>query len=350
MHSFYSNRTVTKSTHPIRKFCYTALLLAMTTFAVTACSDPNSAPNDTDSAQSTNTVDSTDTADTTANSGAGEVSLDTNHGMVTVPVNPNPVAVYDMSLIQDLTALNVPVQGLPQDLLIEHTQAPNTPKAQTVGTIFEPDLEALNALQPKAIIIGNRMAKQYDAISAIAPTLDLSLAFDDLYATSKQRLAELGQLFDKQAEATALQQDIDDAISETQAATKDRGNGMVVSVQGNKLSTFGLDSRYGYVHKQFGIPIADPNVGVATHGEPISFEYIQKINPDWLLVLDHDAATGEAGKNAHAVLDNPLIHQTTAWKKQQIIYLSQDSYLAFGSYYHWMNDAMLIQQGFNKSP
>lgn len=73
MHSFYSNRTVTKSTHPIRKFCYTALLLAMTTFAVTACSDPNSAPNDTDSAQSTNTVDSTDTADTTANSGAGEV-------------------------------------------------------------------------------------------------------------------------------------------------------------------------------------------------------------------------------------------------------------------------------------
>lgn len=334
-----------KQPHSLPAFCRHTLLtaLAAASISLTACSSPDAEQTQDTAAQSTESTQSAQTAN------AGEVTLDTAHGAVTVPINPNPVAVYDMTLIQDLAALKVPVQGLPDNLLIDHAQADGTPKAESIGTIFEPDLEALNALQPQAIITGNRMAKHYDAVSQIAPTLDLSLSFEDLYGSSKQRLAELGELFAKPNEAAQLQQDIDDAIAKTQAMTKDHGNGMVVSIQGNKLSTFGLESRYGYVHKQFGIPIADPNVGAATHGEPISFEYIQKINPDWLLVLDHDAATGKTGENARAVLDNPLIHQTTAWQKQQIIYLSRDSYLAFGSYYHWMADAKLIQEGYSKA-
>ncbi|WP_230660633.1 siderophore ABC transporter substrate-binding protein [Psychrobacter sp. I-STPA10] len=341
-----------KQSQPVRAFCRHSLFaaLAATSIAFTGCSSPDAEQNQDTTAQATDTNIATNTdSNVTNTNSSGEVTLDTAQGKITVPTNPNPVAVYDMTLIQDLAALDVPVQGLPQDLLIEHTQAENTPKAQSIGTVFEPNLEELNALQPQAILIGNRMAKHYAAISAVAPTLDLSLAFEDLYNTSKQRLAELGILFDKQAQAAKLQQDIDDAIAKTQAMTKDRGNGMVVSIQGNKLSTFGLDSRFGYVHKQFGIPIADPSIGAATHGEPISFEYIQKINPDWLLVLDHDAATGKAGENARVVLDNPLIQQTTAWQKQQIIYLSRDSYLAFGSYYHWINDAKLIQAGYSKA-
>ena len=329
----------TTQTQSLYHFLRHTFLLGVTATAITltGCSSSDTEHNQEATAQSD-----------AVSSSNGEVTLDTAHGQITVPANPNPVAVFNMTLIQDLTALQVPVQGLPDNLLIDHAQAENTPKAEFVGTIFEPDLEALNALQPQAIIIGNRMSRHYDAVSAIAPTLDLSIDFEDLYGSSKQRLTQLGVLFDKQDKAAQLQQDIDDTIAKTQAMTKDHGNGMVISIQGNKLSTFGLESRFGYIHKQFGIPIADANVGAATHGEPVSFEYIQKINPDWLLVLDHDAATGKAGENARAVLNNPLIHQSKAWQKQQIIYLSRDSYLAFGSYYHWMNDAKLIQEAYSK--
>ena len=49
------------------------------------------------------------------------------------------------------------------------------------------------------------------------------------------------------------------------------------------------------------------------------------------------------------VLDNPLIHKTTAWQKGQIVYLSPDSYLAFGGYYQWHKDAQIILDAFNKT-
>ncbi|WP_227429764.1 siderophore ABC transporter substrate-binding protein [Psychrobacter sp. I-STPA6b] len=330
-------------------------LLTVCSASLVACSSPDSntdSPSQTEQTSQTQADTNTLTNDgdlPTATVNDGQVTLDTVRGEMTVPLNPHPVAVYSMTLMQDLAAMDVPVEGLPEGLLLDNFKAKDSPESAPIGTIFEPNLEALNALQPKAILISNRTAKKYDELNSVAPTLDLSLSFDDLYATSKQRLAQLGVLFDKQAKAQELQQNIDKAIADTQAVTKGRGNGLVISVQGNKLSAFGEDSRFGYIHKQFGIPIADPNIGDAKHGEPISFEYIQKINPDWLLVLDHDSATGETGKNAQAVLDNSLIHQTQAWQKQQVVYLSPDSYLAFGGYYHWLNDAKLIQDAYNKT-
>ena len=86
------------------------------------------------------------------------------------------------------------------------------------------------------------------------------------------------------------------------------------------------------------------------HGQPISFEYIQKVNPDWLFVVDTDAARGNAGAGARAVLDNPLVAQTTAWDNNQVVYLSPDAYLALGGYYQWMKDLETIKTAFSKAP
>ena len=115
------------------------------------------------------------------------------------------------------------------------------------------------------------------------------------------------------------------------------------------MSAYGKNSRYGYLHTTFGIPMADEHIQEARHGQPISFEYLQKTNPDWLFVLDRTSAVGEEGKSAQMVLDNPLIHKTTAWQKGQIVYLSPDSYLAFGGYYQWHKDAQIILDAFNKT-
>ena len=60
-------------------------------------------------------------------------------------------------------------------------------------------------------------------------------------------------------------------------------------------------------------------------GPPFFFhnEFIFSVDPDWLLVLDRGAATGEAtGDSAAAeVLDNELVGATTAAQEDQIIYL-----------------------------
>lgn len=282
------------------------------------------------------------------------VTIDTVRGDVDLPVNPHPIAVYDMTLMQDLAALGVPVDGLPDNLPLDNLKAADTPESKKpdikkIGTLFEPDMEALNEMQPKAILVGSRMAEKYDTLNQMAPTLDLTLDTANIYESSKQRLADLGRLFNKADKAQALQKDIDDAIAKAKAASAGKGNGLVVLVNGNKLSTYGAESRFGFIHTVFGIPVADAEIKDSRHGQPVSFEYLQKINPDWLFVLDRTSAIGEEGDGAEVVLDNPLVHQTKAWKNNNIVYLSPDSYLAFGGYYQWLKDANLVTEKFTQA-
>ena len=326
----------------------TAIMTALvTTISVTGCSSPESNNSEPADAKTEN-----QTADKSANVAnndavsAEKISVNTVKGDVDVPINPSPLVVYDMTLLQDLAALDVAVDGTPSNLMLDNLHAKTQPEPKGVGTVFEPDLEALNAMKPQAILIGSRMAEKYDELSTIAPTLDMSIDTANSYESSKQRLHDLGALFGKSDEALKLQADIDTLIDETKAVTKDKGKGLVIMVNGNKLSAYGAQSRYGFIHSVVNIPMADDQIKDAKHGQPVSFEYLQKTNPDWLFVLDRSAAIGEDSAGAKAVLDNPLVAQTTAWRKNQVVYLSPDSYLAFGGYYQWIQDLTTIKNAF----
>ncbi len=330
-----------------------SLLTVMTPLVAISIGLAGCSSNDTDADDSKVENNTADAASNVADNDAVSVAtieVDTVTGKVSLPMNPAPLVVYDMTLMQDLAALNVAVAGLPGDLLLDNLHSDTQPDAENVGTLFEPDLEALNALQPQAILIGSRMAEKYNELTSIAPTLDMSIDTANIYESSKQRLHDLGALFGKSDEALKLQQDIDDLIAQTQAVTKDKGTGLVVLVNGNKMSAYGDQSRFGFVHTILGVPMADSQIEDARHGQPISFEYIQKVNPDWLFVVDSAAARGISGVSAKAVLDNPLVAQTSAWDKDQVVYLSPDSYLAFGGYYQWMKDLNNIKDAFNKAP
>ena len=326
----FSNKNIASSKHSLLALTVAALL-AMT--GLSACSSPDAA-----SSLANNDTVSVDTID-----------IDTVKGKVSLAINPAPLVVYDMTLMQDLAALDVAIAGMPSDLPLDNLQSKNQPEPKAVGTVFEPDLEALNAMQPQAILVGSRMAEKYDALSSIAPTLDMTIDTSNICESSKQRLLDLGALLDKSAQAVTLQGNIDSLIDETKAVTKDKGKGLIVMVNGNKMSTYGEKSRYGFVHTVLDIPMADNQIADARHGQPISFEYLQKTNPDWLFVIDRTAAIGEDGIGAKAVLDNPLVAQTNAWSKDQVVYLSPDSYLAFGGYYQWMQDLTTIRDAFTSA-
>lgn len=276
----------------------------------------------------------------------GTVTIKSARGDVQLPANPAPIVVYDMTVLQNLAGLEVAVAGMPPNLKLDNLKAKNTPESKDVGTLFEPNMETLNALQPKAIFIGSRMAEKFDQLNQVGKTVDLTLDTKNSYEASKQQLADLGKLFNKTEKAQQLQQDIDNAIAKAKQATQGKGNGLVLLINGNKMSAFGSESRFGFLHTVFGIPMADKQIKDDRHGQPVSFEYLQKINPDWLFVLDRTSAVGEEGVGADKVLDNPLVHQTKAWKNKQIVYLSPDSYLAFGGYYQWLKDAEIVTKAF----
>lgn len=311
-----------------------------TTLLLTACNQSDTTQNQSSDSKS---------APNTAN----EVVLHTMTGEVNIPKNPNPIAVFDMTALQNLAALGVFVQGVPDvkadRVAMLNLKAQNSPDGKVVGTVFEPNLEALDALKPQAVFVGSRMAPKLDSLNKVAKTYNLTIDTNDVYQATKQQLTDFGALFDKQEQADKLIKELDDTITQVKTATKNKGNGLAILINGDKMSAYGKNSRYGFLHTTFGIPMADEHIQEARHGQPISFEYLQKTDPDWLFVLDRTAAIGEEGKSAQAVLDNPLIHNTKAWKNKQIVYLSPDSYLAFGGYYQWQKDAKIILDAFTQA-
>lgn len=256
------------------------------------------------------------------------LEIETAQGPVSIAAAPRKIAVFDLAALDTLAALGVAPAGLPDKLYLPEL-APLAKGAAKVGTLFEPDLEALSALAPDLVIVGGRSAPKLASVRQVAPALDMSLSGTDLIGEAKQRLFAYGTLFGKQAQAETLARDLDAAVAATRAAAQGKGKALIVMANGPKISTYGAESRFGWLHKELGLPPAAAATAAAIHGEIVSFEFIRQTDPDWLLVLDRGAAVGEA--SGKATLANDLVAQTVAGKKGQIVYLPPgDFYIAAG--------------------
>ena len=256
--------------------------------------------------------------------------IETAKGPVSIGETPQTLAVFDIAAVDTLDSLGVKIAGLPENLYVPEL-ARLKDGAEVVGTIFEPDMEALSALAPDLIILGGRSSPQLAATSRIAESIDMTMDGDDLFAQAKQRLAAYGALVDKQAEATTLAADLDALLASAREAIKGKGKALILMTSGPKVTAYGKGSRFGWVHAALELPPAVEDVEAATHGEAISFEFVRDANPDWLIVLDRAAAIGSGEQNAMATLDNELVAETTAWKKKQIIHVpAADFYIAAG--------------------
>ena len=282
---------------------------------------------------------------------AGSVKVQTAHGEAVVPQNPERVAVYDLGAVDTLSKLGVKIGASVDSQNLAYLDAPLKDVVKA-GTLFEPNYEALNAYNPQVIIIGSRMAKDKvsDELAKLAPTIDMTAQTDNMKESAKARIDAYGRIFGKQAEADALKAEIDKTFADAKAAAQGKGKGLVILVNAGKLSAFGPDSRLGgWIHRDIGVPAADEAIKEGSHGQPVSFEYIKEKNPDWLFVLDRSAAIGEEGQAAREVLNNPLVAQSTAWKKGQVVYLPPETYLAAGGAQELLNAGNLLKDAFSQA-
>lgn len=282
---------------------------------------------------------------------AGSVKVQTAHGEAVVPQNPERVAVYDLGAVDTLSKLGVKIGASVDSQNLAYLDAP-LKDAVKAGTLFEPNYEALNAYNPQLIVIGSRMAKDKvsSELAKLAPTIDMTAQTDNMKESAKARIDAYGRIFGKQAEADALKAEIDKTFADAKAAAQGKGKGLVILVNAGKLSAFGPDSRLGgWIHRDIGVPAADEAIKEGSHGQPVSFEYIKEKNPDWLFVLDRSAAIGEEGQAAREVLNNPLVAQSTAWKKGQVVYLPPETYLAAGGAQELLNAGNLLKDAFSQA-
>ncbi|HEV7317781.1 MAG TPA: siderophore ABC transporter substrate-binding protein [Ensifer sp.] len=252
---------------------------------------------------------------------AETLTIEHSSGTTEVEKNPKTVLVYDFGMLETLDMLGIPVSGVPGSAIppsLEKYKADTYPK---IGTLFEPDFEAINAAEPNLVIVGGRSQAKYAEVAKLAPTIDLTSDDKDLIGSIKKNATILGQIFGKEEEIKANIAKLDASIEALRGLAADKGTGLILLTTGGKISAYGSGSRFGTLHDVFGIKPADPELQVATHGQAISYEYILETNPDWIFVVDRDAAIGQQAQPAAALLDNELVRQTKAWKDGHVVYL-----------------------------
>ncbi|MBY6092446.1 siderophore ABC transporter substrate-binding protein [Maritimibacter alkaliphilus] len=258
---------------------------------------------------------------------AQEVTFDTAAGPMTLDAKPETIIALDLPAVDTLTALGVTLAGVPTPLYVDYLSDIEAPAA---GTLFEPNYELIAATQPDLIIAGGRSQAQVEPLSQIAPTADMTLGFDAV-ADGRARLATYGKLTGTEAKAAELDAALEAKLEKARALVADHGNALILMTNGPKLSVYGKDSRFGWIHSELGWPQAVEDIDGSSHGEAVSFEYLAKANPDTLIVVDRAQAIGADDANARTTLDNELVHGTKAWQSGRVIFLpAADSYIAGG--------------------
>lgn len=252
-------------------------------------------------------------------------------GQTVVSAVPEKTVVFDMAALDILNALGVQATAVPTGTFPPFLAAYADKSVPKVGTLFEPDYEAVNSISPDLIIVGGRSAPKYRDLSKLAPTIDLTVDPKDLVGSVARNTRTLAKIYDKEDEGEALLAKLNDSIKALHAKAADKGPGLVVLTVGGKMSAYGPGSRFGLIHDAFGVPPAVEGLATTNHGQAISFEFIFKNDPEWLFVIDRDAAIGREGTPARQLLDNALIHKTKAWKKNQIVYLNSMNWYLLGS-------------------
>lgn len=254
---------------------------------------------------------------------AQEITITHAQGETAVPANAETVITFDLAALDTLDALGIEVDGVPATNLPAYLSKYADDSYAKVGSLFEPDYEAVAALEPDLIIVAGRSSSAFAELSRIAPTIDLTNNWGDFANSIKANSRILGEVFGKTDEVETMIADLDASIAEAKAAAAEAGTGLVVLTSAGEVTNFGAGSRFGWIFDTLGVApaaVAAEGADAAPHGDAVSFEYLLEANPDWLFVIDRDAATGSEGA-AEAVLDNELVAQTTAAQEGQIVYV-----------------------------
>ena len=243
-----------------------------------------------------------------------------------VPYDPERIAILDMACLDILDSLGVGDRvvgsaGTSLDYLQDYVTDENI---ENLGTIKEADMEAVMACEPDVIFIGGRLSSSYDALSEIAPVVYLSTDTEiGVVESVRKNASTIAAIFGLEDQVDELMADFDERI-ETLEAFAEGKTAIVGMCTSGSFNVLGNDGRCSMIGREIGFENVgvDANVDTSTHGNEASFEYVVEKNPDYIFVMDRDAAIGTDGAQlAQDIMENELVQGTDAYKNGQLVYL-----------------------------
>lgn len=243
-----------------------------------------------------------------------------------VPYDPERIAILDMACLDIIDSLGVGDRvvgsaGTSLDYLQDYVTDQNI---ENLGTIKEADMEAVMACEPDVIFIGGRLSSSYDTLSEIAPVVYLSTDTEiGVVESVRKNASTIAAMFGLEDQMDELMADFDERI-ETLEAFAEGKTAIVGMCTSGSFNVLGNDGRCSMIGREIGFENVgvDANVDTSTHGNEASFEYVVEKNPDYIFVMDRDAAIGTDGAQlAQDIMENELVQGTDAYKNGQLVYL-----------------------------
>ncbi|MGO2509337.1 MAG: siderophore ABC transporter substrate-binding protein [Vibrio hibernica] len=259
-----------------------------------------------------------------------EIKLTHIMGNMEIKEQPERVVILGLGPLDAADALHVNPIAISKMVIFPHYLAQyDSSQYPSVGTIFEPDFEAIYNQKPDLIIIGPRSTKHYNELKKIAPTYVFSVPNDVEYWEGTQKIwRDLGRIFNKEdlvdKKIKAYSQRF---LAITRNNQRHNMDAMMIMSSGENISSFGQNSRFAVIYQDLGfIPTLKNSLHkpkqIGGHGNLVSYELITQVNPSTLLIMDRDKIVNSGTSTTHQKIENNLIKSTKAYKNQRVVYLN----------------------------
>lgn len=280
-----------------------------------------------------------------------------------VPFDPQRIAILELASLDILDSLGVGdrVVGMASTSIDYLSAYSENTDLVPLGTIKEANLEAVMECEPDVIFIGGRLSSMYDDLSQIAPVVflqtDTAADGKGVIESVRDNATTIASMFGLEDEVASKMEAFDQRIAALQefAAGKTAVVGMCTSGSFNVL---GNDGRCSIIGREIGFDNVAAGAAAeqsehggksegtgnqgnnqgesqgegksgeaiaavtATHGNEASFETIVSLDPDYIFVMDRDAAIGTEGAQlAREIMDNELVQSMRAAQDDHIVYL-----------------------------
>ncbi|WP_460776562.1 siderophore ABC transporter substrate-binding protein [Microbacterium sp. GXF7504] len=269
---------------------------------------------------------------------ATSVEIEDNTGTHTIDLPPTSVVALDNRTFETLSDWGVELSAAAVSLMPATNPYKTDESILDIGNHREPNLETLVAVEPDLVINGQRFTQYQDDIAALVPDatiIDLDpREGEDFGAELKRQVTVLGEIFGKQAEAAELVDGFDAAVERVIDAYDADDTVMAVTTSGGEIGYIAptVGRTLGPVFDLLGLTPALQVEGATDdhQGDDISVEAIADSNPDWILVMDRDAAVSAddpAYTPAADILENSeALAGVTAVAEGRIVYMPADTY------------------------
>lgn len=242
---------------------------------------------------------------------------------VTFDSMPENIVVFDYGFLDTLDALGVEgIVGVPKSSLPTYLEEEYSSDQYTnIGSLKDPLLEDIAALEPDVIFISGRQSAFLDQLKEITPNVVFVGTVENDYWNSFEASVDIAaKMFGKEAEAEEHLAKIDSALEEANTLAENFETSLATLYNEGSLSGYATNSRFGYIYDVYGFNPVTEDIESSSHGSNFGYEAILEFDPEVLFVIDRTAAIGD-NSNINEDLENEIIKQTTAYQNDHIVYL-----------------------------